>query len=158
MPKLLKRGVGQDGDKDVTGGEANELEEIARGFDSFVATGPVEGSCDNNGRLADFADSIFEPAPIASVEGWVLRDRVAGQECVIGFGGVGGGDEMAAVEAAVCECGAGERVEFVVLAPVFSRGGGLAGCELVGGPEGPLVLGVVADDEGVFLRGGEGAG
>lgn len=86
----------------------------------------------------------------------VLGDGIGSEERVGGIGHVGRRDEMAAVESGVGEGLCWKGVEFVVFAPMLSgcwRGGGFG---LMSGPERALVLGVVANGEGVAL--GEGGG
>jgi len=88
--------------EDLAVGQVRDFVDVAGGFDLLVAAVAVDGAGGDVGGVV-FADLVFELAPFASVEFWVLCDGVAGEVCVFGGGYVGGWGEVAAVEAGVGE-------------------------------------------------------
>ena len=86
-----------------------QLVEKTRGFQLFVTAIGVNGAGEDADG-AEFADFVFEGAPLAPIEGLNLRHGVACKECVLRFREVGGGGQMTAVEAGVGEGAGWERV------------------------------------------------
>ena len=97
-----RRAVREDGGKGIAVFEESDLEDLAGGFDRFVTAVIVNGPGDD-GSWAVAADSVFEFPPFAPVEFSVLCDGITYEEGIGGVGEVGGGGEVSAVEAGVCE-------------------------------------------------------
>ena len=89
-------------DEDLAVGEVSDFENVAGGFDLVVAAVVVDGAGYHVGGVL-LAELVFQSAPFASVEGGFLRDSITGEEGVYGIGEIGGGGEVAAVEACIGE-------------------------------------------------------